>query len=359
VKRRILFVTPDLFCLGAAFQLDLLAGQLADRQFDVHIAVLGGEIRPLRAQAAIHALDVTGIRDVTAPLRLRKLMYDLNPEIVHAWCDPATTLTLLAARYIRGPQVFVTELVMAPAKAGIRRWWETQLSVRATAFVVPHAIVRSRMIRNGLSPDRIHVIPNAVRIACEDRDQARRQMVADWNLPQNARIAATVAPLEARTRLKDLLWVTDTFTAFRSDVYFLIIGVGPQRWRLTKFMRATHAEPFTRFLGNSPLAANYFPGLDFYWHSHLDQPLPNGMLWAMANAIPVIAVYGPGTEDLIWHQRTALAVNLGARVEFGRWTKYLIEKPESARQLGEQGRQLVASNHSPSEMTDRYVQLYN
>ena len=46
---------------------------------------------------------------------------------------------------------------------------------------------------------------------------------------------------------------------------------------------------------------------------------------------------GEETEELLVHQTTGMGVNLGARDEFARWTKYLIEQPDAARQLARQG----------------------
>ena len=100
-------------------------------------------------------------------------------------------------------------------------------------------------------------------------------------------------------------------------------------------------------------------GLDFYWHSHLIEPLPANLLAAMANGIPAISVYGPGTSEIIKHQETGFAVNFGARDEFARWTKYLIELPEQAAKLSSQGQAFRQTTDLPIEITlNHYLQLY-
>ena len=95
------------------------------------------------------------------------------------------------------------------------------------------------------------------------------------------------------------------------------------------------------FIGLPEDTTEIIGALDMFWHSHLHKSVPNGMLSAMAAGVPVVSVLGEETESLIVHQTTGLGVNLGARDEFARWTKYLIEQPDAARQLSEQGRSHV------------------
>jgi glycosyltransferase involved in cell wall biosynthesis len=292
---------------------------------------------------------------------LRKLIGRIRPEILHTWCEPATTLGLLASQGARTARVLASE---HQSLAGIHRpqWFYRQLCRKAEAFVVPHETLRGELIDKGVDPAITRVIPNGIEVATTNgtlaRHVAREKIAADWDVPQSAFVAATVACFEPATRIKDLIWVTDTFTCFRDDVYFFLIGEGPQRWRLTRFLHSTNAQANTRIVGDGERAIEYFPGLDVYWHSHHEQPIPSGILLAMANAVPVISVYGPGTCGLIQHQKTGLAVNTGSRVEFGRWTKYLIEQPAMARQLGTQGQDHVARHYDANAMANSYVQLY-
>jgi glycosyltransferase involved in cell wall biosynthesis len=77
----------------------------------------------------------------------------------------------------------------------------------------------------------------------------------------------------------------------------------------------------------------------------------------MANGVPAISVFGDGTKEIILHQQTAMAVNYGARDEFARWTKFLIEKPDAARQLADQGKAHVREQFSLEQMISAYRAL--
>lgn len=179
------------------------------------------------------------------------------------------------------------------------------------------------------------------------------------NLPEKAYLAGAVGPLCHRSRFKDLIWATDLLTVIRDDFHFLMIGKGSQRKQLERFASLTESRSHIHFLGHPEFPQRVVAGLDFYWNSHLRDPLSGNLLAAMANGIPSISVYGPGTEEIIRHQQTAFGVNFGARDEFARWTKFLIEKSEPAQKIAWQGQQFVRDNFRQSKMIDGYLAIYD
>ena len=86
---RLLLIIPTLVRGGAEKQLTLLAGGLARDQFDVHVAVLthtGPLEHDLRqAGVPLTMIDKRWKLDPGAYWRLRKLIKQLQPDIVHTW----------------------------------------------------------------------------------------------------------------------------------------------------------------------------------------------------------------------------------------------------------------------------------
>ena len=78
----------------------------------------------------------------------------------------------------------------------------------------------------------------------------------------------------------------------------------------------------------------------------------------MAMGIPAISVFGSATDSIIEHQTTGFATNYGARDEFARWTKYLIEQTEPGDRLARQGRDHVVKNFPFDSMLQGYLELY-
>lgn len=376
MNQRILFVIESLFPLGSAQQLKLLADALVESGCDIHVAVLGEKTFEPTAWTDI-GINVAFLNgDDKTPLntfrdglyvtgQLRRLIRRIAPEIVHAWCGPAELLALLATENIpftqrlRRFRFIGTELSRHPPKRFVRQSIESRLADRLERMIVPHQSVKDDLLETGFREDRIEIVPNAATPPELDRLAARSEIVAALNLPKTAYLAGAVAPLCHRTRLKDLIWATDLLTVIRDDFHFLIIGRGTQLKRLQRFASLTESASHVHFLGEPGKPERLIGGLDFFWHSHLHDPLPGNLLAAMANGIPAISVYGPGTEEIVRHQETAFGVNFGARDEFARWTKFLIEQTEPAEKLAWQGQSYVQSKFDKSKMIDRYKAIYD
>lgn len=373
---RILFVIENLFPLGAALQLKLLADELVVKHYEVHVAVLGQ--KAFVPQDWIDSnIDVYFLNgDDKTPLHtmrdgfhvvreLRQVIQTIKPEIVHSWCGRAELLTLLAVQQypvikrLRRFRLISSELYLQPEKRFSRQVLENKMSRRVERMIVPHESVKQHLVENGYREPRISIVPNAVvSTSPVNRIDAKRQLIAQLGLPEKARIAGTVARLQHRTRLKDLIWATDLLTCVRDDFHFLIIGTGSQLKQLKHFAALTESKAHVHFLGHPEEPEKIISGLDFYWNSHLREPLSGNLLNAMSYGIPAISVLGPGTDSIIRHQETGFAVNFGARDEFARWTKYLIEQTESGERLAQQGQDHVHSHFDKSKMIDGYTGIY-
>jgi len=377
VKQHILFVIENLFPLGAAQQLKVLATGLVDNGYQIHVAVLG--------QRAFEPTDWTHLGIVVSflngddktPLHttrdgfhvvreLRQLIDSIKPTIVHSWCGAAELLTLIAVQSIpftkplKQFRLLSTELYCQPEKRFVRQFAENRMSRLVEKMIVPHQSAKLHLVENGYRKPRISIVPNALASGVRvNRFEAKQSLRQRLDLPPEARVAGTVARLQHRTRLKDLIWATDLLTCIREDFHFVIIGTGTQLRQLKRFAALTESKSHIHFLGHPESSETLVAGLDFYWHSHLNDPLSGNLLSAMSYGIPAISVLGPSSAPIIRHQETGFAVNFGARDEFARWTKYLIEQTDSAKQLAVQGREHVVTEFEKSKMIQGYIRVYD
>jgi len=377
VKQHILFVIENLFPLGPAQQLKVLVDGLVAQGYKIHIAVLGQRsFEPTRwTDADIEVSFLNG--DDKTPLHtvrdgfhvvkeLRQLINTLSPTIVHTWCGVAELLTLIAVQNVpltkplKQFRLLSTELYRQPEKRFVRQLAETRMSSQVEQMIVPHESVKQHLVENGYRESRISIVPNAVANDTPlDRLESKRELRRRLGLPESSKVAGTVARLHHRSRLKDLVWATDLLTCVREDFHFIIIGTGTQLKQLKRFASLTESKSHVHFLGHAQSPETLVAGLDFYWHSHLNDPLSGNLLSAMAHGIPAISVLGPGTEPIVRHQETGMAVNFGARDEFARWTKYFIEQTDSTGKLALQGKNHVISEFDKSKTCDSYLRIYD
>ena len=386
-QRRVLFVVDSLDRFGATRQIDLLTKGLSN-EFDIHIAVLGlcretvsgkalaaGSSRLGPAASALPLIDnddsrsfhflgapgsANNIRSLTrSGFRLRKLIQKLQPQILHAWCQPAERVVLSASIEFDSIQKFVTELYVRPSTNMTLEAIDRKLGTPVKHYIVPHEEVKKSLVSHQYPADKIEIVAGAIGASSVDPTIARRKLIQLIGFGEDINIAGAVAPLVPRSRLKDLIWATDLLTCIRDDVHFVIFGRGSQRKRLERFAFQTEAGDHIHFIDSEVHSFDLIPGLDFFWQSHLNEPLPSAMHHAMQNDVPIVSVFGPGTKELLTPQETGFAANFGARDEFARWTKFLLEKPDEARQLAEQGRASVEGKFPVAEMVDGYRELYS
>lgn len=376
MNQHILFVIENLFSLGAAQQLKVLTEGLVAQKHKIHVAVLGQRsFEPSQwTELGIEVSFLNG--DDKTPLHtmrdgfhvvkeLRQLIASLSPTIVHTWCGAAELLTLIASKNIpfakplKQFRLISTELYRQPEKRFVRQFVENRMADRVERMIVPHESVKQHLVDNGYRESRISIVANAVAATTSDRFKSKQELRRRLGLSESSKVAGTVARLHHRSRLKDLIWATDLLTCIREDFHFIIIGSGTQLKQLQRFASLTESRNHVHFLGQPDSPESLIAGLDFYWHSHLNDPLSGNLLAAMAREIPATSVFGPGTEPIVKHQETGMAVNFGARDEFARWTKYFIEQTESTQQLGLQGSNHVVSKFEKSNMIDGYMKIYD
>ena len=337
--------------------MKILAEGLAP-QHKVAVCVVGSTDDGQSDSAFFRALDIpvhflgsgpklkhrVGAAKIQRALRLSKRIRAFGPDIVHAFGQPATHIA--AAVLLKDDKINLYSSVMSkwkPHTTPTKRF-EGCLVNRVDRFIGAHECLKNELLNFGVADEKFSVVSNGVRVGdngkvdVKDRQHGRALLMQETGLESTALIAVTSADLEPVTRLKDLIWATDLLSCVRDDVHLVILGEGSQHQNLLKFAACTEAADHIHFAGLPSTALEMIGGADVYWNSHLQTPLPSGVLTAMNCSVPVISVYGPETSPLVIHQETGFAVNYGARDEFARWMKFLIEKPDAAQQLGDQGR---------------------
>ena len=289
-------------------------------------------------------------------------MRSFQPDVIHAFGQRATLAAASVLMRDRKKKLISTLCSKWKPQPTLSAFTDQYLLRRVDRFIAPHESLKTDLSNFGIPTERLTIIANAIASGSlntkQNRQQQRQRLIDATGVPASSFIAVTSAELEPVTRLKDLIWATDLLSCIRDDFHFVIFGEGSQHQRLLDFADCTEAADHVHFAGVNPAANELIAGADVFWNSHLQSPLPSGILAAMNAAVPVISVYGAETSPLIKHQETGFAVNYGARDEFARWTKFLIEKTDAGEQLARQGQQHVRENFTAQEMVAELTALW-
>ena len=158
--------------------------------------------------------------------------------------------------------------------------------------------------------------------------------------------------------MKDLIWAADLLKCVRDDVHLLVLGEGPQRWRLERYRRQVQITDRVHLLGRRPDEREVLASLDCFWLG-AGERLSKALLEAMAAGVPVVVADTPVHRELITPEQTGCLASPGDRASLARRTQALLENPSLAREMGEAGRRLVEERFPLAAMIERYAELYD
>ena len=250
------------------------------------------------------------------------------------------------------------------SERGIDRWksWhqlaiDRRLAKVSDAIIVNSAGIRDFYVSRGLPAEKFRLIPNGVAQAAAS-DVSRHELLRELGLPADARLIAAVGRLSPEKRLKDLIWAADLLKVVRDDAHLLIVGDGPMRSRLERYMRAIGIQEHVHFLGLRHDVPRLLAHCDLLWLASESEGMPNVVMEAMAAGLPVVASDISGNRDLVVPGETGYLTPLGDRGALARFANKILDDPELAHRLGAAGRRRVEQEFSVEAMVERHAALY-
>jgi glycosyltransferase involved in cell wall biosynthesis len=359
---RLLHIIPTLVRGGAEKQLALLATGLARDEFDVHVAVLthSGPLETTLREAGV-PVTLIGKRWKVDPLawwRLKTHIGQLQPDIVHTWLFAANSYGRQAAISAGVQHIVAGERCVDPWKTPLHFAVDRALAKKTDRIVTNSSGVVDFYARHGLPAEKFTVIPNGIAAAEPECSVTREELLCELKLPAGARLIGAVGRLWPQKRVKDLIWAVDLLKSTRDDAHLIVVGDGPQRWRLERYRDQNQIPERVHFLGERNDVPRLMPHFDCLWLASEYEGQSNAVLEAMAAGVPVIATDIPGNRDLVVPDETGYLVPLGDRFEFTRRTHWLLEDESLRSRLGDAGRERVRSEFTVERMIARHAGLY-
>ena len=363
MKKRILQIIPTFDRSGAEKQMTLLARGLPRDEFDVHVCALtrGG---PLAADLRRAQIDATVIGkrwklDPRAYWRLKRHVARLQPDLVHTWIFAANAYGRAAGLACGVKCLVAGERCVDPWKGWPELAVDRYLARHTQRIVAVSPGVRDFYVGKGLPAEKIDVIFNGVPPS-EPSPATREQVLAELELPEDARLVGLIGRLWPQKRVKDAIWAADLLKRIRDDVHLLVIGDGPHRDRLRMFRDQVEIRDKVHFLGHRDDVPRLLPHLDVLWSTSAYEGQSNAILEAMAAGLPVVATDVPGTRDLVVHGQTGYLVPVGklSRAAVAGHTNTILDDAELAQRLGQSARRRMLDAFSVEKMVTRYAELY-
>lgn len=351
----VLHVVPGLGPGGMELILGRVITGLAGRGLRHSIACLKGEAEiadRLPPETDIHCLHARP-NELGLPWRLRRLIRDVRPTVIHArnwgaWPDVAVA-RLMAWPPV--PLIFSFHGLGVAGRMPLRRRLAFRILPRITTYLFTLSEESRRTLIDQYGwPRRCAVIPNGV-----DTDAFRPAPAR----PAGGRlVVGTVGNLRPVKNHALLVRACADLVAQGLDLEVRIAGEGDERPRLTALAESSGMADRLRLVGRRDDVPGFLRGLDIFALTSDSEQHPNALTEAMACGLPCVATRVGGVPELLDGGRCGRIVEPGDRRGLAAALHDVALAPDRGRALGEAARVRACEHYSLERMIDRYEALY-
>lgn len=162
---------------------------------------------------------------------------------------------------------------------------------------------------------------------------------------------------------KNLFYLLDQcsklMTAFPGRVSLRMVGDGPQMHELRKHAAEAGFEGSVTWYGwaQKDQLRDLYATSSCFVNPSLYEGMPNTVLEAMSSGLPVVASDVPGNDTLIQDGENGYIFDLKKPDGCFDALVRLVQDPEGAQRMGNQGRQRAVDNHSWDSISERFIRL--
>jgi glycosyltransferase involved in cell wall biosynthesis len=236
---------------------------------------------------------------------------------------------------------------------------------KADAFSAISAEIASEWTSNGVSLNKIHLIPNAVDTTRYTPASAQQKLFlrVKLNLPQSAIIAIYTGRLVSYKGLPLLLKVWDEIRHRYGNVVLLLAGTGGLdihncEAQLHDYVTSAGLEKYVWFLGAVQNVPEYLQAADLFVFPTEKDAFPSALIEAMACELPIVTTPVGAIKTIVAHQKTGLIVRPGDREQLQEALVALISDKTLASRLSQGSRQIVEERYSARKTVGKYLSLF-
>ncbi|MBK7048535.1 MAG: glycosyltransferase family 4 protein [bacterium] len=367
---------------GAESLAIAIAGSLADRGHDSHLAVVrGGGPFQSRVPATVRFCDlgrpkceagqVARIADFLQTCRdLEDYLRTAQIDVLQTHLPKANFLGLCMAW--RGvcrvyPTIHNNREFDYGDNAGVLRRWLRRAGYRAMVGSCSGMVAVSDKVRISLAEQlglrgrrisRISVVSNGVALPESMGPDRRRAARRRWGVADDAVLIVGVGRLTRQKNFEALIEALGCVSPTSRPWHCIIAGEGDKRLELEELIRRLGLGNQVTLAGLSDHVDELLGAADIFCLTSLFEGLPLVLLEAMAHALPVVAFAIDGVAEVVSDGLNAVTVNVGDNAAFSKALSALIDDDERRVLLGAAGRRLIAERFNFATKVEELLAIY-
>jgi len=329
-------------------------------------------------RAGLDVVRVAGLKrgiapasDLMARRRLKRMILEFNPDILHTHASKAGTLGRQAVRgqeHIGRVHTFHGHV--------LRGYFPEAISARLVAheralaketdriLAVSHATADDLVELGVTDEEQLVVVPPGIEM--QDLLAIPRQVgrAGDSAVRRRLGLAPTDFLVGVVGRLAEVKRPTRAIEVFRTlserypQLHLVFVGDGEERRALEKRIGELPEAEVARvhMLGAVENMTEIWTGLDAVLLVSRSEGLPVCLIEAAAAAVPAVAEAVGGVEEVVAHERTGFVGGEVTELAFG--LSQLMDSPEEALGMGQRARLRARSSFSADRLADRLEGVY-
>ncbi|GEM_PF-179437 len=365
--KKIFYLITGLHVGGAEKLLFDTARCLDRKKFTPVVATLiGGKLIPDFEKAGIRVYNI-GMRhklDVGAFFRLKNILEEESPDIIHTHLFHADILGRILGSLCRVPLKITTIHCHEPWR---NHWFPKTLDrllskLNDGLIAVSEKVKRSVAEAEKLDPDKIEVIPNAIRSdgdAWLQRKEHRAKIRKDLGLSEDELLLCTLSRLyEPFKGIPVLLKAIKQLSEHLPQVRCVLIGDGPHRKNIEALADTLELKNHVIFAGEQLDPRAWLCAMDVFTQPSLVEGSPLSVIEAMAAGLPIVATSVGGIPELIRDGKDGLLVPPNDPEKLCDALRTLLTDRSLAERLGSSARSRFQENFDMERVITKTEAFY-
>lgn len=305
----------------------------------------------LEAGIEVRSLGLSRKTDIGVAFRLRALLKELRPDMLHTYLLHGNILGRLVGRLVGVPVIIGSERTIGQA----RRWGRlaTRLTNPLTDAVEVNSEIGGRAVERdlGVPSEKIELVRSGLDLSVFSSACRREELRSVFGVTVDQHLIVYMG------RLRTVKGVEYGIRAFASaveqqpNIRMVLAGEGDQRNFLESMVRERGLSAQIKFLGVRTDVPELLSAADSVLMPSLTEGLPRTAIEAMAAGKPVIATNVGGTSEAVIDDETGILVPVKDSDSLAAAIVRLVGDAELQVRLGRAGRKRAEQNYS----ADRYV----
>ena len=362
---KLMYIIGQLSYGGAERQLYELIKRLRSRSdYEITVVSLSSNNYPYKKR-----LDEIGITVIEIPrkkgfdlsrlMKLRRVIQQFQPDIIHSYLENATNYTFWATRFTT--YRYIAAVRNASRRRGTARQFLDRISHRFAKHVTvnSHALRKHCMNTLHIPETRLTTIYNFIDFERLEKNYTHEaeEIRQELGISSTDRVIGSIGRLVPQKNPFLFLKVALALADIYPQTKFIVLGEGELRKELMASGKELIKQNRLFYLGHKDHPEYYLKVMDLFLLTSRYEGFPNVALEAMAAEVPVISTPVEGIEEFIVPDKTGLIAQPEPN-EFIEKARTLLEGKDLAPTVTKNAHKAIRQVFQEDKLLQQFMSLY-